>query len=157
MRALRFNSLTLDPSATHLPGRLLAHPISPRGTTPPRPGPLQLWRRPQLFPLTVCMIITHRTCSLPAPRNARESGSARAAVVPRGAPCIDASGCTAALVCFRGIWHTMTPRQSVQEWVEDACSEDTDVEVVRLAMASRSLLARHVVSAVPKISVVGEW
>ena len=46
VRALRFNSLALDPSGTHLPGRLLAHPISPRGTTPPSHGGL-----PVLTPL----------------------------------------------------------------------------------------------------------
>jgi hypothetical protein len=45
----------------------------------------------------------------------------------------------------------------MQDWVGEACSEDADPEVVGFAIASRSLLARHVAASLPSISVFREW
>jgi hypothetical protein len=45
----------------------------------------------------------------------------------------------------------------MQDWVGESCSEDADPEVVGFAMASQSLLARHVAASLPTISVLGEW
>ena len=45
----------------------------------------------------------------------------------------------------------------LNEWVREVCSEESDVEVVRLATASRAMLAHHAAAALPKISVLAEW
>ena len=42
----------------------------------------------------------------------------------------------------------------LRDWVEETSREDPDVEVVRLALASSSLLSRH---AGARIAVLGEW
>lgn len=44
----------------------------------------------------------------------------------------------------------------LRQWLSEACSEDTDEEVVRLAILSKALLNDHLASALPKISVLGE-
>lgn len=44
----------------------------------------------------------------------------------------------------------------MQDWLGEACSEDADPEVVGFAIASRSMLARHVAASLPTICVFGE-
>jgi hypothetical protein len=44
----------------------------------------------------------------------------------------------------------------LQQWLTEACNEDPDEEVARLAMFSRATLSNHLVSALPKICVLGE-